>query len=97
MRSRVTWLASAPSPGTPAFGSEAQARRGEGWGEGLNTLVFPFNQEIARQNPSPCPLPEYRARVRRPPSGLRTHVQSAKPLSRLDQPMIRVLVHQTCL
>ena len=26
-----------PSPSTPAFGSEAQARRGEGWGEGLSS------------------------------------------------------------
>jgi Beta-ketoacyl synthase, N-terminal domain len=25
-----------PAPGTPAFGSEAQARRGEGWGGGFN-------------------------------------------------------------
>jgi tRNA U34 5-carboxymethylaminomethyl modifying GTPase MnmE/TrmE len=28
--------AHSPSPGTPAFGSEAQARRGEGWGGGLS-------------------------------------------------------------
>ena len=29
-----------PSPGTPAFGSEAQARRGEGRGEGSHLLVW---------------------------------------------------------
>jgi lipoyl(octanoyl) transferase len=28
------WVSLTPSSGTPAFGSEAQARRGEGWGEG---------------------------------------------------------------
>ncbi len=28
-------LPSTPAPGTPAFGSEAQARRGEGWGGGF--------------------------------------------------------------
>jgi hypothetical protein len=36
-----------PSPGNPAFGSEAQARRGEGWGEGLQNL------SLQKQLPEP--------------------------------------------
>jgi DNA polymerase-3 subunit gamma/tau len=52
-----TSLVTIPSPGTPAFGSEAQARRGEGKGGGLEdskTLDTP---------PEPPPAP-----VREPPS-----------------------------
>jgi len=49
-----------PSPGTPAFGSEAQARRGEGQGEGLR-LSAP-SIVPAENSPHPNPLPEYRER-----------------------------------
>jgi hypothetical protein len=33
-----------PAPGNPAFGSEAQARRGEGWGGGRSQLFEPLAQ-----------------------------------------------------
>src|ERR1700722_16557638 len=49
-----TRWAISPSPGTPAFGSEAQARRGEGRGEG------DFEVRTALENPNnphPNPLP----------------------------------------
>jgi hypothetical protein len=36
-----------PSPGTPAFGSEAQARRGEGQGWGFLRISFMIS---AKQN-----------------------------------------------
>ena len=45
-----------PSTGTPAFGPEAQARRGEGLGEGV------FVTAPQSKNPHRDPLPEYRAR-----------------------------------
>jgi len=49
-----------PSPGTPAFGSEAQARRGEGRGEGPErTPTAATKQENA---PHPSPLPANRER-----------------------------------
>ncbi len=40
-----------PSPGTPAFGSEAQARRGEGRGEGRQNLVKGVIVQFGGQTP----------------------------------------------
>jgi valyl-tRNA synthetase len=49
-----------PSPGTPAFGSEAQARRGEGRGEGSSSQSSVLSPQSFPAHPNPPP--EYRER-----------------------------------